>query len=49
MKNRNNLQDNLPLEKKLCLPILDMIVESVIQTKNECYLQIYKTECEYKQ
>ena len=49
MKIRINSQDNLPLNRKLCLLTLDIIVESVVQIKNKCYLQIYLTDCEYEQ
>ena len=38
IKIRTNSQDNLPLERKLCLFISDIFVESVFQIKDECYL-----------
>ena len=48
MKIRFQSYDDLPLNKILCFSVLDIIVESVSQIKNEYYLQIHINECEYE-
>ena len=48
MKIRLDSYDNLPLNKILCFSVLDIIVESVFQTKIEYYPQVHINECEYK-
>ena len=48
MKTRLDSYNNLSLNKILCFSVLNILCESVFQTKNECYLQIYINECEYK-
>ena len=48
MKIKVDSNDDLPLNKILYIPVLDIIVESVFQIKNEYYTQIYIDECEYK-
>ena len=48
MKIRFDSNDDLPLNKILCISDLDIIVESVFQIKNEYYSQIHINECEYE-
>ena len=45
IKIRLDSYDDLPLNKILCCSILDIIVESFFQIKNECYPQIHINEC----
>ena len=47
-KIRLDSYDNLPLNKILFFPVLDIIVESVFQIENEYYPQIHISECEYE-
>ena len=47
MKIKVDLNDDLPLNKILYIPVLD-IAESVFQIRNEYYPQICIDECEYK-
>ena len=44
----DSYDDDLPLDKILCFPDLNMIVESVFQIENEYYPQIQINECEYE-
>ena len=44
----DSFDGDLPLHKILCLSDLDIIVESVLQTGNEYYLQIHINEWEYE-
>ena len=46
MKTEVNLNDKLPLNKLLYVPVLDIIVESVFQVNAGYYPQIYIDECE---
>ena len=46
MKTEVNLNDKLPLNKLLYVPVLDIIVESVFQVNTGYYPQIYIDECE---
>ena len=48
MKIRLDSYDDLPLNKILCFSVLDIIIESVFQNKNEYYPQIHINECEYE-
>ena len=48
MKIRFNSYDDLPLNKILYIAVLNIIVESVFQIKNEYYPQIHREECEYE-
>ena len=41
MKIRVDSNDDLPLNKILYIPVLDIVVESVFQIKNEHYPQIH--------
>ena len=47
MKIRVYSYDDLPLNKVLCFSILNILCESVFQTKNE-YPQIHINVCEYE-
>ena len=44
----DSYHDDLPLDKTLWFSILDIIVESAFQIKNEYYPQIHINECEYE-
>ena len=48
MKIRLDSYDDVPLNKILYFPVLDIIVESVFQIENEYYPQIDTDECEYE-
>ena len=48
MKIRLDSYDDLSLNKILCFPVLDIIVESVFQIENEYYPQIHINEREYE-
>ena len=48
MKIRLDSYDDLPLNKILCFSALNILCESVFQTKNEYYPQIHINECEYE-
>ena len=44
----DSYDDDLSLDKILCFPDLNIIVESVFQIENEYYPQIHINECEYE-
>ena len=48
MKIRLDSYDDLPLNKMLCFSVLDILFQSVFQTKNKYYSQIHINECECK-
>ena len=48
MKIRLDSYDDLLLNKILCFSVLNILYESVFQTKNEYYPQIHINECEYE-
>ena len=48
MKIKLDSYDDLPLNKILCFSVLNILCESVFQTKNEYYPQIHMNECEYE-
>ena len=48
LKIRLDSYDNLSLNKIIFFSVLDIIVESFFQTKNNYYPQIYINTCEYK-
>ena len=45
---KSDSYDDLPLNKILCFSVLNILCESVFQTKNKCYPQIHINECEYE-
>ena len=48
VKMKVDSNDDLRLNKMLYIPVLDIIVESVLQTENEYNPQIHIDECEYE-
>ena len=48
MKIKFNPDNNLPLNKILRLYNLTIIVRSVFQEDNKCYLQFFLDECMYE-
>ena len=48
MKVQFNSDDNLPLNKRLKLPNLTIIVRSVFQEDNKFYPQVFLDECWYE-
>ena len=48
MKIEVDLDDKLPLNKILYIPVLDLIVKSVFQVNDGYYPQVYINECEYE-
>ena len=48
MKIEFNLDDNLPLYKRLKLHMLAAIVRSVFEEDGKCYPQVFLDECLYK-
>ena len=48
MEIRLESYDNQPLNEILCFSVLNILCESVLQTKNEYYPQIHINEFEYE-
>ena len=40
--------DDLPLDKILSTSVLSIVVKSIFQNENKCYLQIHIHKCEYE-
>ena len=48
MKIRLDSYDDLPLNTILCFSVLNILCESVFQTKKKYYPQIHINQCEYE-
>ena len=48
MKNRFDPNNDLPLNKILNIPILNIVVKSVFQNEDKYFPQIHIYECEYE-
>ena len=45
LKIRSDSNDDLPLNKMLCISVLNVVARSVFQHDNKCYPQIHVHEC----
>ena len=48
MKNKVNSDDELPLNKKIEIPTMTIVVRAIFPGNNKYYLQVFLEECLYK-